>query len=123
MNTAFPSLSAFLNAAEGRILHHQANAVDTHHAALEFACNAHCLVNVLREHASHEPEIGVVRERHNLLLRLEGLDDADGAEDLFTVDFRCWIDVNKDGRLNKVALVVWQSAYGFSSVLGGATSL
>jgi hypothetical protein len=87
MNSAFPPLSTLLGTSERRIQHHQANTIDTNHAALELARNAQCLVDVLSEHASHEAEVGVVGQRHGLFFRLEGLDDADGAEDLLTVDF------------------------------------
>jgi hypothetical protein len=110
MNSAFSPLSALLGTSERRIQHHQTDTIDADHAALEFARNAQCLVDILGEDACHEAEVGVVGQGHDLFFRLERLDDADGAEDLLTMDFRCWIDVYKDRRLDEIALLVPQSA-------------
>ena len=114
MNATFTSLSTFLHTAERRIHHHQADTIDTDHATLKLARNAKCLVDVLSEHAGHEAKVCVVGERNDLLFRLEGLNDADWAEDLFTVDFRRRIDVHEDSWLDEVALNIYHGQRGGS---------
>lgn len=96
--------AALLCSSEGCRAMDHADAVDAHDARVEPGGQTQGPVDVLREDAGHQAVHAIVGAIDDLLLRLELVEDGDGAEDLVFVDGGVGGGVGKQGRLDEVAL-------------------
>jgi hypothetical protein len=105
INGILTTRAALLGPAKGRSQEAQADAVDANHSAVNLGRHAHGLVDVLREDAGHQPKVGVVGLRDDLLLRLEFVEHRHRAKDLVAQDLGVGVDVSENCRLNEEALI------------------
>lgn len=104
INRILPANTRGLGTTERRREESHADSVDANHTSIDIRGEAQGLVDVLSEHTSHETVVGVVGLLDDLFLRLELVEDGDGAEDLVLSDFGVVGGALEDGRLDEEAL-------------------
>jgi hypothetical protein len=106
INRILPTNTRSLGAAKRRRQEGHADGIDSNHTGIDVGGEAQRLVDVLREDTRHEAVVRVVGLLDDLFLRLELVEDGDGAEDLVLGDLGVVGRVLEDGGLYEEALVI-----------------